>query len=107
VLGGALEAAGCRDADLLRHCRSGTSHPRPRERWGTARRDCVPHRGSALLLRAWVAWVLGLSSFGLVVTGGAAVPKAWASHGLPSAPVCFADTGALKQNTVSARRPSG
>jgi hypothetical protein len=28
VLGDALEAVGCRDVDLLRHCRSGTSHIR-------------------------------------------------------------------------------
>ena len=52
--------------------------PRPWERWGAARRDCVPHRGNVLQLLAWVAWALGLSSFCLVVTGWAVLPLAWA-----------------------------
>ena len=54
-----------------------SANPRPWVRWGTARRDCAPHRGNVLLLLAWVAWVLGLSTFCLVATGWAAVPLAW------------------------------
>ena len=52
-----------------------TDSPRLWERWGTARRDCAPHRGNVLLL-AWVAWGLRLSSFCLVVTGWAVLPLA-------------------------------
>jgi hypothetical protein len=55
--------------------------PRPCERWGAARRDCAPHRGNVLLL-AWVAWGLRLSSFCLVVTGWAVLPLAGAVHWL-------------------------
>jgi hypothetical protein len=58
---------------------------RPWKRWGAARRDCAPHRGNVLLLLAWVAWGLGLSSVCLVVTGWAAVPLAraieWLARG--------------------------
>jgi hypothetical protein len=61
------------------------SDPGPWERWGTARRDCARHRGHVLLLPALAAWVLGVSSFCLVVTGLAAAPWPGPSRGSPSA----------------------
>jgi hypothetical protein len=54
--------------------------PRPWERSGAARRACAPHWGNVLLVLAWLAWGLGLSSFCQVVTGWAAAPRAWAVH---------------------------
>jgi hypothetical protein len=68
-------------SEFATRCQPDPADPRPWERWGAARRDCAPHRGNVLLL-AWTAWVLGLSSFCLGVTGWAAVPLAWAVHGL-------------------------
>jgi hypothetical protein len=54
-------------------------------RWGTARRDCAPHRGNVLLLLAWVAWALELSSFCLVVTGWAGYRRGGSGRGGPKA----------------------
>ncbi len=52
--------------------------PRPWERRGATRRDCLPHRGNWLVLLASLALVLAVSSLCLLATGLVAAPFGWA-----------------------------
>jgi hypothetical protein len=88
----------CAVSDDDRQPAPGAADPRPWEESGAVRRDVAPHRSNVLLLLATVALVLGLLSFGLVVTGWAAVPLAFAVEGLAQGDLKEMEAGRMDPN---------